>query len=143
MLTGDAKEAFRREHEEHWRRKEEAQDVKSADKERAIEEEGFVSATFDLESVLQIPSSPVSVMYYSRKLCVYNLCVYHAAPPNKGFCYCWPEIEGGKGSNVCTTGYLSYHLPLKKCRCFQIHAEDKTGTRMLQPCSSMLYTNCP
>ena len=63
----------------------------------------FVSATFDLQSVLQIPSSAVSQMYYSRKICVYNLCIYEAATPNNGFCYCWSELEGRRGSNEIGT----------------------------------------
>ena len=103
MLNGDAKENFRAEYEVHLTRKEEAQAAKTADKERATGERAFVSATFDLESVLQIPSSPVSQMYYSRKICVYNLCVYEAAPPKQAFCYCWPEMEGGRGSNEIST----------------------------------------
>ena len=33
-------------------------------------------ATFDLQSVLQIPSTQVSQLYYSRKLNMFNLTVY-------------------------------------------------------------------
>ena len=46
--------------------------------------------------------------YYSRKLCVYNLCVYNAAPANDGFCYCWVEVEGGRGSNEIGTYLLQW-----------------------------------
>ena len=54
----------------HIRRKEDCNTAKIKDKERAAEDANFMSVTFDLQSVLQIPSSDVSQMYYSRKLCV-------------------------------------------------------------------------
>lgn len=103
QLQGDEKEKFKEEYAEHLRKKEEAQRAKAEDKARTTTESGFVSATFDLQSVLQIPSSSVSLMYYSRKLCAYNLCVYNAGPPNDAFCYCWSEVEGGRGSNEIAT----------------------------------------
>ena len=31
-------------------------------------------------------------MYYSRKICVYNFCVYDTKPPNDAAC--WSEVEG-------------------------------------------------
>ena len=69
------------------------------DKDRSNQEEGFISASFDLQSVLQLPSNNVSLTYYSRKLCVYNLTVWEGKKPNDGHCFCWPEIEGKRGSN--------------------------------------------
>ena len=58
-----------RDYLEHIRRRDEANSAKNEDKLRAINDTTFASATFDLQSVLQIPSSDVSEMYYSRKLC--------------------------------------------------------------------------
>ena len=98
--SGEQKERFKEEYEAHLVRKTEAQDAKARDKAKAVAEKGtFVSASFDLQSVLQIPSSEHSQMYYSRKLCVYNLCIYNQAPPNEASCYCWSEVEGKRGSN--------------------------------------------
>ena len=118
ILEGGGKEAFRATYESHLRRKEEAQMAKAADKVRATEEKDtFVSAIFDLQSVLQIPSSDVSLFYYSRKLCVYNLCFYSSAPPNEAHCYCWSEVEGGRGSNeigTCLFQWLSQLPPTVK-----------------------------
>lgn len=63
-------------YENHIRRRDESFASKKLDKERATKNnQYFCSATFDLQSVLQIPSSEVSAMYYSRKLCVYNLTI--------------------------------------------------------------------
>ena len=92
--------------------------TKAADKVRATEEKDtFVSATFDLQSVLQMPSSDVSLLYYSRKLCVYNLRFDSSAPPNEAHCYCWSEVEGGRGSNeigTCLFQWLSQLPPSVK-----------------------------
>ena len=107
-LVGEEKEAFEQEYEQHIARKNDAQQSKANDKARATHDDSFVSASFDLQSVLQLPGSAASQMYYSRKLCVYNLCVYNAAPPNDGFCYCWVEVEGGRGSNEIGTCLLQW-----------------------------------
>lgn len=98
----------------HLRRKEDCYAEKKKDKERAIREETFCSVTFDLQSVLQIPCSDVSPMYYSRKICVYNLTIYESAPPNNAFCFCWTELNGKRGSSEigsCLFEYLN-NLPL-------------------------------
>jgi hypothetical protein len=101
-VTGDAKNTLEEEYKEHQKRKEEENASKARDKEKTCTNPKFVSATFDLQSVFQIPSSDVSVLYYSRKLCVYNLTVYEAMPPNKAFCFAWTVNNGQRGS--CETG---------------------------------------
>jgi hypothetical protein len=63
--TGDAKITLEEEYKEHQKRKEEANASKARDKERICSNPKFVSATFDLQSVIQIPSSDVSALYYS------------------------------------------------------------------------------
>jgi len=69
------------------------------DKEKASTNSNFVTVTYDLQSVLQIPSSNVSPMYCSRKLCCYNFTVYKRALPKKTYCYVWTEVHGKRGSN--------------------------------------------
>lgn len=86
----------------HIRRRNEANNAKKLDKERAMTDDCFVSVTFDLQSVLQIPSSDVSLMYYSRKLYAYNLTIYEAAS-QKSHCYTWTEINGQRGSSEIGT----------------------------------------
>jgi len=66
--------------------------------------------TFDLQSVLQVPETDVSPLYYSRKFCMFNLTIYDMKPPNNGYCYCWMETEGKRGSNevgTCLYRWLS------------------------------------
>lgn len=47
-------------------------------------------------------------MYYSRKLCTYNLTLYEAAPPNNAFCFLWTEVNGQKGSCEIGTALLKW-----------------------------------
>lgn len=56
-------------------------------------------ASFDLQSTLQIPCSDVSLMYYSRKLNMFNLTVYEVAPPQNAYCFTWTKINGKHGSS--------------------------------------------
>jgi len=90
-------------YENHIRRRDESFAAKKFDKEKASNYNKFCSATFDIQSVLQIPSSEVSSMYYSRKLCTYNLTLYEAPPPNNAFCFLWIEENRQKGSSEIGT----------------------------------------
>jgi len=66
-----------------------------------------VTVKFDLRCVLQIPSSDVSPMYYSRKLCCYNLTIYEGSQPRNAYCYAWNEVNGKRGSiEIGTCLYL-------------------------------------
>ena len=53
-------------YDKHIKRKKDAQEKKKQDKENAAKDPTFVTATFDLQSVLQLPCSDVSSMYYKR-----------------------------------------------------------------------------
>ena len=103
MLEERGKEDFTEEFQAHPKRKEEASSVKTTDKAHCSTDNNFMSATFDMQSVLQIPSSPALPLYYSRKLCVSNLGVYNLTTPNDASCYCSSEVEGRHGSNQIKT----------------------------------------
>ncbi|KAL4702893.1 hypothetical protein ACJJTC_001839 [Scirpophaga incertulas] len=68
---------------------------KEKDKIRANSENSLSSVTFYLQAVLQIPTCDVGLLYYSRKLCVYNLTVYEAGLPmmiwHDAYCFPWSE----------------------------------------------------
>lgn len=95
---GQEKDLLEKDYKAHIKRKEEANASKAEDKKRANNDSTFVSATFDLQKVLQIPVSDAGPVYYSRKLCVYNLTVYEAALPNKAYCFAWNECNAKRGS---------------------------------------------
>lgn len=105
----EQKQNLQKEYDNHMSRKEDANSSKKIDKERASTDKKFVTATFDLQSVLQIPCSDVSPMYYASKVCCYNLTIYEGATPNNAFCYTWTEINGKRGSleiGTCLYRYL-------------------------------------
>lgn len=95
-------------YDEHIIRKKDALNSQALHKIKANEDKTFVTISFDLQSVLQIPSSSESQFFFSRKLCAYNLCIYEAALPNRAFCFCWTEQNGQKGSNEIGTCLLKY-----------------------------------
>ena len=112
LMTAGDKEGYRIEIQEHLARNKEAQAAKANDKQRASENAAFRSVTFDLQSVLQVPSSDASLMYYKRKLCCYNFTVYEQAAPNDAHCYLWSEVDGKRGSNEIGSCLLKYLMTL-------------------------------
>lgn len=103
----DEKSAMKTEYDEHLARKQFCNLEKQKDKEKAARNKDFCCLTFDLQAVLQIPSGLVGQLYYCRKLCVYNLCIYEAALPNDAFCFAWSEVNGKRGSSEI--GSILYH----------------------------------
>lgn len=93
------KEQLQEEYDLHINRKDDCYMAKNLDKQRSTTQDNFQTVTFDLQSVLQIPSSASSQMYYSRKINVYNLTVYESGHDKKALCYAWNELNGKRGSS--------------------------------------------
>lgn len=108
LMTAAEKEGYKTEIEQHLKRNKDAQAAKAHDKIRAYTEKSFKSVTFDLQSVLQVPSSDASLMYYKRKLCCYNFTVFEQAQPNDAHCFLWSEVDGKRGSNEIGSCLLQY-----------------------------------
>lgn len=108
----EKKTSMKKIYTEHIQRKNKCNAEKAKDKERANDDCNFISVSFDLQAILQIPHCNVSLLYYSRKLCVYNLTIYEAGLPNNAFCFLWSELNGKKGS--CEIGTILLHY-LSKC----------------------------
>lgn len=81
---------------------------KKKDKKRAEEEKNFLSATFDLQAIFQLPCTDVGLLYYTRKLTLNNLTLYESAPPNEAYCFVWSETNGKKGSSEIGTILCHY-----------------------------------
>lgn len=96
--TSDQKKDLEVEYCLHLIRKGQCNEAKAQDKLRCQEDPSFVTCTFDLQSVLQIPCSSVSLFYYSRKICVYNLTIY-VGDGKEAHCYTWNELHGKRGSS--------------------------------------------
>lgn len=86
--------------------------AKDQDKKRSNEDPSFASITIDLQKVLQIPSGDVSLLYYLRKLNVYNATIYEACLPNNAYCIMWSEINEKKGSNEIGTALYKWIMKL-------------------------------
>lgn len=100
--------------EDHIRDKDRAQAEKQIDKENSSKDETSIMATFDMQSILQLPTSQVGPLYYKRKLTLHNFTIYECKKPNKGFCYLWPETAGKRGANEIGSCVLRYLKSLDK-----------------------------
>ena len=94
--------AKREEYELHQSRKQRAREEKNSDKNMAKANSNVNVCCFDLQSVLYTPCSLVSLMYYMRKLCCYNLSFYSLGDA-KGQCFVWTEFNGKRGSSEVAT----------------------------------------
>ncbi|XP_045506624.1 uncharacterized protein LOC123702846 [Colias croceus] len=96
------------EYTQHIERKEASYRSKNLDKKKSEEDKSYLCVTMDLQSLLQIPSTADSLMYYSRKLNLYNLSIYEFKPPqNDAHCMIWTEINGKRGSvEIASAIYL-------------------------------------
>lgn len=97
---------------DHQLRKEEANRAKEEDKKRSDNDPTFMSVTLDLQSVLQVPCSEESLLYYCRKLCVYNFTIYQSRFPNDAHCILWSEVNGRRGSNEIGTALMHWIMGL-------------------------------
>jgi len=87
-------------------------DLKESDKTKAINEgNGLTVACFDFQKVLSTPQSKASLIYYKRKLSVFNMTIYNMAP-KIGYCCVWDETQAKKGSNEVSSA-LKKFLDLK------------------------------
>ena len=101
--AGKVDDEMQKKFEEHQQRKEESRHEKERAKEKAKVKSKFsYAATFDLQAVLTTPCSLVGELYYTRKLCCYNLSVYSLGDGN-GLCHLWDETQGKRGANEIST----------------------------------------
>lgn len=113
---------------------------KKQDGHRSLTDESYVTATFDLQSVLAVPCSNVSTLYYTRKLAVYNLTVYEKKKEATGICNVWEEINGRRGScdvGTCIYNYLT-KLPVN-IKHVTLYSDNCTGQNHNQYVLTALY----
>ncbi|CAH1183305.1 unnamed protein product [Ceutorhynchus assimilis] len=58
--------------------------------------------SFDLQKVLNTPHGESMLLYYSRKISVFNLIFYESGTRDV-FCYYWDEVNGKRGANEVGT----------------------------------------
>lgn len=62
--------------------------------------------TFDMEATLAIPFSGESIIFYKRKLALYNFTIYDGE--GNGYSYLYDETNGTKGCNEVATAIFMY-----------------------------------
>ncbi|KAL4720988.1 hypothetical protein ACJJTC_014342 [Scirpophaga incertulas] len=66
-----------------------------------------ITATYDFQKIHGIPHSQTSILYYKRKLCVYNL-TFYSLGQKEGTCYVWDETIAKKGATEVATCVYNY-----------------------------------
>ncbi len=105
-------------YDNHIRNKQLAREMKEEDKAKAKNVPHCSAACFDLQQILVTPHSNESVLYYSRKLCTFNLTVYDLGS-KEGYSYIWHEAISGRGADEiasCVYMYLKSQANLGKKR---------------------------
>ena len=92
-------------YEKHIQQKERAREENEVDYQKAKKDSTYRVGSFDLQKVLNTPCGDVSNLYYTRKLSVYNFCVFERVT-STGTCYLWDETNGARGS--CEIGTCVY-----------------------------------
>jgi len=83
--------------------------TKAQEKEYASTDEGadFCLGCFDLQKVLTLPRSSISVMFYLRKLSLYNFTVFELFS-NRGYCFLWNETIAHRGANEVASCLMKF-----------------------------------
>ena len=78
-----------------------------------IEDPSKVVVSFDLQQILPFPKLRSSKQtFYKSRMVLYNLCFF-VKNTQQGYCMCWSQVEGGRGSNeiaTCLKKFFSTYL---------------------------------
>ena len=118
--TTEQKAEMQQQYDNHQRNKVRAREAKDAEKARAEQDATVVTAVYDLEQVLQCPALEVSVMYYKRKLSVYNFTVYELAT-HDGHCFMWHEGQAKRGGNDIATCVYNFSVHKASAGAKELH----------------------
>lgn len=96
-------------------------------------------ASFDLQKVLNTSCGQSMLLYYSRKISVFNLTVYESRTKN-GLCYLWDETKGKKGSNEICTALMEYLQNVDQINKVVLYCDNCSGQIKNKQILLMLYT---
>lgn len=103
----DGDDALAEEKNTHLKDKEETLARFKTHQEIHTKDKTILCTSFDLQKVLNTPFGESMLLYYSRKLAVYNLTFYECGS-REGYCFTWDESEGKRGSNEIATILKKY-----------------------------------
>lgn len=67
-----------------------------------------------MQKVLNTPHGDSMMLYYSRKLSVYNFTIYESST-RRGYCNVWTEIDANRGANEICTCLYNYIKKIDSC----------------------------
>lgn len=95
-------------HKAHMENKNLARTFKNADKiEAQSNPSDICTAMFDFQKINNTPHAEISVLYYKRKLSVYNFTVFDAGL-KEATCYMWDETIARRGANEVASCLFSF-----------------------------------
>lgn len=109
-MNSDKTTEIQNNYEQHQLEKELCRQEKSNDK--AMVQDNYIVACYDLQAVLPLPKGDISTLYYKCKLNVCNFTISELAKDSCD-CFVWSEVEALRGANeiaTCVWRYLK-----KKC----------------------------
>jgi hypothetical protein len=86
------------EHQQHLSNRDVSRNMKNEVKAIAKTDKTHAAACFDFQKILNCPTGEASVLYYKRKLAVYNFTIFDVGS-NVGTCFVWDESLAKRGSN--------------------------------------------
>ncbi|XP_022826364.1 uncharacterized protein LOC111356295 [Spodoptera litura] len=95
----------------HMRNKTIAREFKIKDKECSLKSNDVLTAVYDFQKVHGMPYGETSILYYKRKLTVFNFTVYEMGS-RVAKCYVWDESTANRGANEvssCLYNYIKEH----------------------------------
>ncbi|XP_053619324.1 uncharacterized protein LOC128680303 [Plodia interpunctella] len=101
-------------YEAHMANKKICRELKNVDKHDSQSSQGkIVTATFDFQKVLNAPHGQLSILYYKRKLSVFNFTIFDVGG-KEGYCYMWHEGEGKRGANEVSSCLYDFMKKMKE-----------------------------
>lgn len=95
-------------HKSHLDNKKLARELKNIDKiEAQSNTSDICTAMFDFQKINNTPHGEISVLYYKRKLSVYNFTVFDAGL-KEATCYMWDETVAKRGANEVASCLFSF-----------------------------------
>jgi len=104
-LNHEERKTILQEYMKHLNDKKAVSALKKADKKSASATKCV--ACFDLQKVLNCPSSQVSLFFYKNKVSLYNFTIFDLRL-KEGHCYLWDETIAQKGSNEVGTNVFQF-----------------------------------
>ncbi|XP_052128350.1 uncharacterized protein LOC127750525 [Frankliniella occidentalis] len=114
----EERENYKEKYVKHLNNKKLARKELKEAKEAGINDTTIKVCAFDLQKVLPLPKSEVSVFFYKNKLSLFNLSVFDLVR-KEGVCHLWHEAVAKRGANEigsCVLNYVKTSVAKQGCK---------------------------